>query len=157
MKFSTKEDIEIAIEDVFKALCDFDGYERAIMRHGIDVARTDSLPEIGVGATWHATGELRGKHRDINVEMTEYSKPNSMRFQAVSNGMEASFLIELVALSLNRTRMRVELDVKPKTLPARLLMQSARLAKNTLNRRYKKRVANFAEDLEDRHVRGLNV
>jgi len=72
MKFSTKEDLEVPIGDVFERLTDFDGFE---------------------------------------------------------------------------------LDVRPKTLPARLLMQSAKLTRNTLNKRYKTRIGHFAEDLEDRYKR----
>lgn len=155
MKFSTKEDMEISIDEVFVLLSDFDGFERMIMQRGVDITRMDSAAEIGLGAKWHAKAEVRGRKRDFDVELVEYDRPNCMQFKAESGGMNGKFTVELVALSRNRTRMRVELDVKPKTLPARLLMQSARLARNTLNRRYKTRVANFAEDMEDRYVRGL--
>ena len=50
--------------------------------------------------------------------------------------------------------MRIELDVRAKTLSARLMMQSAKLMRNTLNKRFKTRIAHFATDLEDRHKRG---
>jgi hypothetical protein len=36
-------------------------------------------------------------------------------------------------------------------LSARLLLQSLKLAKNSLTKKYKMRVATFATDLEDRH------
>lgn len=157
MKFSTKEDLEIGIDDVFEMLSDFDGFERKIMRHGVDVTRLDQMGTAGVGAKWRAKAEFRSKMRDFDVELTKYDRPNELVFTTESGGMKATFTVELVALSRNRTRMRVELDVKPKTLPARLLMQSARLAKNTLNKRYKTRVANFSEDLEDRFVRGIRI
>ncbi|MEP5762077.1 MAG: SRPBCC family protein [Litoreibacter sp.] len=157
MKFSTKEDIEIGIDDVFTMLSDFDGYERAMMRQGIDIARTDTLSEKRVGASWRAAGVLRGKRRVFDIEMFEYDRPSTMKFRAISTGIETKLSVELVELSRNRTRMRVQLDIKPKTLPARLLIQSARLTRNTLNRRFNKRIANFAEDMEDRHARELRA
>ena len=157
MKFSTKEDLEIGIDDVFEMLSDFDGFERKIMRHGVDVIRLDQLGTTAVGAKWRAKADFRGKMRDFQVELVTFDRPNEMIFKTESGGMSAKFTVELVALSRNRTRMRVELDIKPKTLPARLLMQSARLAKNSLNKRYKTRVANFSEDLEDRHIRGIRT
>jgi len=157
MKFSTKEDLEMPIEVVFEMLSDFDGYERAILQRGADITRTDSLSAKGVGMTWAAKAKLRGKMRKFDVSLVEYDVPNQMRFKAVSKNIEASFLLELVALSRARTRMRVELDVKPQTLSARLLMQSAKLARNTLNRRYKTRIAHFATDLEERHKKGLRT
>jgi hypothetical protein len=117
----------------------------------------DGTPEKKPGMQWKARGEFRGKHRELAIELTSFDEPNQMRFAAVSGGMNSDFIVDLVALSRNRTRMRVELDVRPKTLSARLLMQSARLARNTLNRRYKARIAHFASDLEERFKRSVRA
>ena len=157
MKFSTKEDLEIPIDDVFQMLSDFDGFERAILRHGADVSRTDDMSSVGVGMTWKARATVRGKKREFNVELVEYDRPNQMLFDVTTKNMAATFLVELVAMSRTRARMRIELDVRPQTLSARLLMQSAKLARNTLNRRYKTRIAHFASDLEDRHKKSLRT
>jgi hypothetical protein len=157
MKFSTKEDLEIPIDDVFQMLSDFDGFERAILRHGADVSRTDDMSSVGVGMTWKARAAVRGKKREFDVELVEYDRPNHMLFDVTTKNMAATFLVELVAMSRTRARMRIELDVRPQTLSARLLMQSAKLARNTLNRRYKTRIAHFASDLEDRHKKSLRT
>ena len=157
MKFSTKEDLEIPIDDVFEMLSDFDGFERAILRYGAEVSRTDKLGSVGVGMAWKARASVRGKKRDFVVILAEYDRPDQMRFDLTSKNMIGSFLVELVAMSRARTRMRVELDIRPQTLSARLLMQSAKLARNTLNRRYKTRIAHFSNDMEDRHKKGLRT
>lgn len=157
MKFSTKEDLEVPIDDVFAMLSDFEGFERAAMRHGAEIARKGDGETIDAGLGWQVKATFRGKLREFDVTLSEFDKPNHMSFDALSNAMHGKFLVELVALSRNRTRMRAELDVRPKTLSARLLMQSAKLARNTLNRRYKTRIAHFAEDLEDRHKRALRA
>lgn len=155
MKFSTKEDLEIPIDNVFQMLSDFDGFERAILRHGADVSRTDKMDSVGVGLSWKAKATVRGKKREFDVKLVEFDRPNQMLFDVKTKNMSATFLVELVAMSRMRTRMRIELDVRPQTLSARLLMQSAKLARNTLNRRYKTRIAHFASDLEERHKKGL--
>lgn len=154
MKFSTKEDLEIPIDDAFQMLSDFDGFERAILRRGADVSRTDKMESVGVGLSWKARATVRGKKRDFDVKLVEFDRPNQMLFDVKTKNMTATFLVELVPLSRARTRMRLELDVRPQTLSARLLMQSAKLARNTLNRRYKTRIAHFASDLEERHIKG---
>ena len=157
MKFSTKEDVEIPIEDTFDLLSDFENYERAALRHGAEVNRADNLTQPSAGLTWHVKAELRNKMRKFDIVISEYDRPNLMSFDINSKNIRGSFLVELVALSRKRTRVRVELDVRPKTLSARLLMQSAKLARNTLNRRYKNRIAHFASDIEDRYKREMKT
>ena len=61
--------------------------------------------------------------------------------------------LDLVALSQQRTRMAIVLNLKPKTLSARLLIQSMKLAKANLTKRFKLKVAAYAKSLEDRHRR----
>lgn len=157
MKFSTKEDVEIPIDDTFTMLSDFESFERAALRHGAEVNRADDLQQPGPGMAWKVKAELRNKMRKFDIMITDYDRPNLMSYDLNSKNMRGAFLVELVALSRNRTRVRVELDVRPKTLSARLIMQSAKLARNTLNRRYKNRVAHFASDLEDRYKRGTKA
>jgi len=62
--------------------------------------------------------------------------------------------LELAALSKNRTRIMLTFDIKPLNLSARLLVQSLKLAKTTLTKKFKLRVAEFAKDLETRYKPG---
>ena len=61
---------------------------------------------------------------------------------------------ELVALSKNRTRIMLSFDIKPLNLSARLLVQSLKLAKTSLTKKFKLRAAEYAKTLEERHQRG---
>ena len=155
MRFTTHEDIEAPIEFVFGQVSDFDRFERYGLRQGADVMRLDTLPAPGVGMVWAAKLSIRGKQRRITAEMTDYEPPTTMRFQAVSDGFTAAFTVDLVALSRKRTRLGVDLDIKPKSLAARLVLQSARLAKGSLLRRYKRRIASYGEDVESRFRRSV--
>jgi hypothetical protein len=49
--------------------------------------------------------------------------------------------------------MAVVLNLAPKTLSARLLVQSLKLAKSNLSKRFKQKVADYARQMEDRHNR----
>jgi len=150
MKFSSKEDIEAPIDQVFAILSDFEIFERAAIRRGADVHRRDDLPEPGVGMRWEASFMMRGKQRDAVVDLVTYDRPNEMVFESRAGGLEGFLDIDLVALSPRRTRLSVNFEVKPKTLPARLLVQSMKLAKTNLTKRFKLRVATFARDIEER-------
>ncbi len=153
MKFSTKEDIEAPIEAVFEMLCDFESFERSAMRRGAEVQRLDDMRAPGVGMSWAAVFDLRGKRREIEIEMVTFDKPNEMVIESTSPGLIGQMSFELMALSRSRTRVQVELEVKPLNLSARLLVQSMKLAKASLTRKYKQRISEYAKGMEERHSR----
>ena len=153
MKFASREDIAAPIDAAFAMLTDFDGFERAAMRRGAEVQRTDTLREPGEGMSWNARFMLRGREREVAVTLGTYDPPNQMAFTGGSQGLEAGMVIDLVALSRQRTRMSVSLKLSPKTLSARLLVQSLKLARSNLNRKFHLRVADYAKDIEDRYTR----
>lgn len=153
MEFHSKEDIEAPQSDVFAMISDFEAIERSVLRRGVKVRRTDRMPKPQAGMHWTATFKFRGKSRDAEIDLVEYEPNTSIQFQSMSGGLEVQFDVELVALSRSRTRMNVDVKMNPKTLSSRLLVQSLKLARANLTKRFKVKVANFAKDMEDRHNR----
>jgi len=150
MKLATREDIEAPIDEVFRQLSDFDGFERAVLRRGAEVARTDELAHPGPGMNWRMEFKYRGKMRKLKLELTEHQAPDRMRIDSVSPNTNMVIEIDLVALSRNRTRMNLSLDVRPRTIPARLVIQSLKLARQNVLKRFRRRIGDFAADLEAR-------
>jgi hypothetical protein len=153
MQFSSKEDIEAPIEQVFAMLSEFESYERSAIRRGIEVIRTDNHAAPAAGCTWNARFKLRGKMRDLDLKLVTYERPTTMRFESDSNGLSGGMTLDLMALSPRRTRMSVLVELNPKTLAARLLVQSLKLAKSNLTKRFKLKVADYAKTMEERHSR----
>ena len=151
MKFSSKEDVEAPIAQVFDMLADFGSYERQALRRGIEVHRTDTRAEPGVGVSWHALFDLRGKRRDIDIVVSAYDRPDAIHFTSDTQGLHGLVTMQLTPLSPKRTRLGVEVDLKPKTLSARLLVQSLKLAKSNLTKRFKLKVADYAKTMETRY------
>lgn len=147
MKFSAREDIDQPIETVFEAVTDFDAFERRMLRRGVDVTRDEDIPINKVGARWNAHAKWRGRQYDIDAELVSLTPCEGYAIESKSNGIECLGVVDLVALSKTRTRLFLSIDLKPTTLSARLFVQSLRLAKGTLSRRFKSRVADFAADL----------
>lgn len=153
MIFSTKEDIEAPIDQVFRMVSDFEALEKQALRRGAEVRRTDKLASKGIGMCWQAGFRFRGKQRDVSIELTEFDVPNRLAAASVSGGLQANLVLDLVALSRRRTRMSLDMELTPTTLSSRLLVQSLKLARGKLNRRFHLRVAEYAKDLEDRFNR----
>jgi hypothetical protein len=153
MKFSSNEDIEAPIGDVFAMLSEFEIYERSAIRRGIEVQRVGEHETVAVGMAWDAQFSMRGKKKDIKLSLTECDVPNSMRFETESQELGGVLTLDLLALSPGRTRLSVTLTLAPKTLPARLLVQSLKLAKGKLTKRFKWKVAEYAKSMENRHNR----
>ena len=150
MKFSTKVDIEAPIDDVFAALTDFDGFERAALRRGADVVRMGQPRPNGVDQVWRVTFAYRGKLRQLTARLVALDRPNALRFQGTAKSLDGQMLVDLVALSRRQTRVTVTLDIAPKTLPARIFVQSLVFARSRINERFAKRVRTFAQQIEDK-------
>lgn len=144
MKFSAREDIEAPIGTVYSAVTDFDGFERQLLRRGIDVTRDEACPPGLVGARWNARFAWRGRRQALEAELIAIDEGQGYAIESRSGGIVCMAVVDLVALSKARTRLFVSLDLKPTTLSARLFVQSLRLAKRSLNRRFESRVAEFA-------------
>ncbi|MDB0052653.1 hypothetical protein N9F04_02835 [Ascidiaceihabitans sp.] len=82
--------------------------------------------------------------------MTRFERSSEICVLSSTSGIDGTGQIELLALSRNRTRVSVVFELKPTNLPAQLLVQSLKLAKNSLTKRYKLRVAEYAKSIEDR-------
>lgn len=155
MQFSTKEDIEASIDQVFAALTDFESFERAALRRGVDVRRRGQHDGVTPGMIWDAKFSLRGTLRDVAIELTDVTQPSHLGIDGTSRGMATRVNVELMELSPRRTRMSVGLKLAPKTLSARLFVQSLKLAKSGLNKRFKTKVASLANTIEDRTNGGM--
>jgi len=152
MQFSSKEDIDAPIEEVFAAISDFDAFERSAIRRGIDVARVDEAAPVAPGMAWDAAFQLRGKSRDLHLVLSKMTAPEEMQIDSESSGLSGIMTVELVALSPRRTRLAIVLNLSPKTLSARLFLQSLKLAKTSLTKRFKVKVADFAKSIEDKQA-----
>ena len=153
MKFSTREDIEAPVAFVFSELSDFDGFERGAMRRGATVKRLDRRTEPGAGMSWALEFRWRGRERKMVTDLTAYDPPHSMAFLAESAGFEMVLGMSFLEMSRKRTRLAIELEIKPRTLASRIMLQSLKLGKAKLTRKFAARVRMAAEEIEARHLK----
>ncbi|MAQ37684.1 MULTISPECIES: SRPBCC family protein [Thioclava] len=151
MKLSTRTDISAPAGFVFERLADFGSFERVAMRRGITLKRLDTLSEPGAGMSWDIGFRFRGKQRQMITDVKQFEVPELIVYEGVSNSFEAVMDFDLTDLSKTRTRLLVGLDLRPRSLGARLMIQSAKLGKGNLERRFKERIEQFAQDIERQH------
>jgi len=152
MKFATREDIEVPIEHAFELFSDFDQFERSALRRSIDVQRTDSLKQKGVGMTWDAAFKLRSKYRRVLAEMIEFERCDGYAIEMQSIDVTAYASLDLMALSKARTRVSLAVELKPKSLSGRLMVQTLRLGKTRLTNRFKVKSAEFVRGIERQYL-----
>lgn len=151
MRFATKQDIEAPIADVFRILTDFEAWERAAMRRGAEVARTDKLRNLAAGMRWAVKFSYRSKPRLMDLELTQIEAAHLLRFAGVAQSIEGIASVELMELGGKRTRMHTVVEVSPRSLTARLFLQSLRLARARIDRKFDQRAAQLAGDIEARY------
>ena len=144
MKFSAREDIEAPIDQVYARVTDFATFERQMLRRGAEVRRVDAGQPARVGSAWDVAFTFRGRDRRLRATVTRMDAPTDVVVAIAANGMDGVTTVELVALSPRRTRLAVTIDLSARSLSARLLLQSLKLAKSNLSNRFKKRVSDFA-------------
>lgn len=151
MKFSTKQDIEAPASFVFAALTDFEGWERAAMRRGADVARTDKMRQAGAGMSWHVAFQFRGRQRKMDLRLLNMIPSSKLEFAALSAAIDATTKVEIVEMSAKRARLHVAANITPLTLTAKLFMQSLRLARARADRKFAQRVQTIVTEIEARY------
>ena len=151
MKFSTKQDIETPAAYVFAALTDFEAWERAAMRRGADVARTDKMRQAGAGMSWHVAFQFRGRQRKIDLRLLNMIPASKLEFAPLSAAIDATTKVEIVEMSAKRARLHMAANITPLTLTAKLFMQSLRLARARADRKFAQRVQTIVTEIEARY------
>lgn len=146
MKLTAREDLESPIADVWAVLVDFDMFETAALRRGAQVTRQDR----GGHPAWQAVFAFRGKERRVIIGLDRVEKPTLLGFSATGKAVEGDVVVELVELGPRQTRMSVTAEMRPRTLAARLFLQSLKLARGRVSRRYQQGIAQFANMIEAR-------
>lgn len=151
MKLNCRQDIEAPVAFVFDALTEFQAWERAALRRGAEIARTDKHNTIATGLSWMIKFVYRGKERRLALRLIELERPSMIGFSGTGASLDGHATIDLMSLAARRTRLNVTVDVRARTIGARLVLQSLRLARTRLNRRFADRVGLFCAEIENRY------
>ena len=151
MKLTTRKDIEAPLDAVWEALSDFDHWERAAMRRGVEVHRAEpEVPGAPPPLSWTTLLVWRERQRRVDLKVVEQVPGQRLVVNGGGDTVEGRMEAELLEMGPHRTRILVSLTLSPLSLAARLFLQSARLVRGKLEERLDLRVAGFAEVVEAR-------
>jgi uncharacterized protein YndB with AHSA1/START domain len=153
MKLTAKTDLEVPAAFVFAALNDHQAWEREAVRTGVDIERPPGTPDAGVGAEWRVRGHFRGKARKVQVRIIELTPDKEMTLSLDGPSIEGTTRFEVMVLSPRRSRVRLDMEIKPKTLAARLFINTLRLAKGRAQARFEKGLERIAGRVRERYAR----
>jgi hypothetical protein len=109
----------------------------------------DEGDDIIDGIKWQIGYPLRGKYRIVDLTLVEADVPNTLVFDVQNPTMAGKMRIDVIPLSRTQTRLKVDSVLQPKSLSARLLVHSMKLARSKFNRRFARRLETFAIRLEE--------
>jgi hypothetical protein len=153
MKLTAKTDLEAPVEFLHAYLCDNATWEREAIRRGVEVERPADMPLTGVGAGWRIRVPFRGKVRKVLLRVDDIVQDQTIAYSFEGQALVGTTVLEMKALSPRRCRLKVTIDAKPKTLAARLFLNTLRLARRRVEERFEKRVQQLGARVEERHVR----
>lgn len=151
MRLSTREDIEAPLSYVFGLCSDTAPWERAAIRRGVDVVRTDRLTGTQPGMSWTIAGKWRGKRRRGVLKLVTLDPLHAMVFQGSSESIDLNVEMEFVELSARRSRIILRTDIKPRSLAARLVVQSMKLTRGRIEQKYEAKVSMLCKEIEARY------
>ncbi len=151
MNLSARYDIEAPVDFVYRELTDFDAWERMARRRDAEVTRQTDLKAPPPGLAWQVSFRFRGKTRNARLHLSALTPTRHLAVGADSKVVSGNLTFDLLDLAASRTRVEVRMEVRPKTLAARIYLQTLKLARKKLDAGFAQRVAQFAVEMEDRY------
>ncbi len=145
MRFTTRHDVDMPADRLFDALADFDRLERMITSRKARVTRLD--PGEDSPMAWDIEFNWRGKARKVRMRVTRFDRPQVIEMQGSAEALDLRVLAEVVALSQSRSRLDLTAEIVAQSMKGRLLLQTAKLTKSTLDRKFAERVADYVDGL----------
>ncbi len=144
MELNIRHEIDAPIEFVFDQVSDFTAFERQAMRRGAEVTRTGGAE---AEAAWQVGFPFRGSERRMQLRVIRFATPEAIDLSAESDGVTGLIKVGLVPLSPQRTALAVGLTLAGSSIGSKLVVQSLKLARGTLETRFSNRVEGYAYEV----------
>ncbi|WP_246184957.1 hypothetical protein [Paracoccus aestuariivivens] len=93
--------------------------------------------------SWAIGFDWRGKQRDVDLSVVENAPPEKLVLSGTSDMFDLGIVMTVIPLSLSKSRLIFEVDVRPRGMKARLLLQTAKLSRGQIDRKFAQRIGDF--------------
>jgi len=145
MKFSTRKDVDMTAQALFQTLSDFDRLEQVIRRNRAEVTALD--PSVEGTKAWDIAFDWRGRRRTARFALTRHDPDEALRLNGSSESFDIVLDLTIVALTRARARVVCEANLRPRTMKARLLVQTAKLSKGAPDARFAARGGRLVDQM----------
>lgn len=152
MQLSADRTVSAPVAFVFESFSDFVHLENLGIERGIEIDRMDNLLEVGAGMSWHVAGVIRRKRRNIDVALNDYTPCSNLAFRCGGTMMDADIQIQFKEVGASKTEVALVIAPEAKNISARLILQSAKLARRSIEGRLNGRLAEFCENIEMKYA-----
>lgn len=150
MRLSATTDLKMPPRRAWLELTDFKAFETLLRERGAVLERSAEPEPPGLGTRWEGAIPYNDTPRPFTVEVTEAVPAERLRLALTGPGLEGTAEIVLAEAPKRGTQVSVELNVTPRTLRGRLLIQPLKLAHTTIEARFAERVERLARAIEKR-------
>lgn len=140
MKFSTRVNSSSTAEQLFDRVTDFSRLEQMLIKNKVSVSRINPADEPGAGMAWKLAFDWRSKTHVLRLDVRRFDRPDVVFITGTSDLFDLLITITVFGLTQTRSRLIFETEVLPRNMRARVIIQTAKLAKGRLDRRYEQRI-----------------
>lgn len=145
MRVETTTTIPAAPEAVFDKLTDMGWISSLLSARNVVLTQTAG-DGVAAGSAWTANFTARGAARTITVDVSRCDAPSALTASGEGGAIKAQVEITLSPEG-NGTSAHFALEAEGKTLQGRLLVQSAKLARGRIEKRFAKGVDKLAAQI----------
>ena len=117
---------------VFDSFADPARLDAVLGEQGANLRREGSG---GPGTVWHLDVTSGGKARGMTIKLVDMEHPEAMRFQVTSEMVDADVAFVFTETSEDACTVDAGIDLAPRTLTARVALQTLRLARGRVEDR----------------------
>lgn len=147
MKLISSEVYPVSAATAYARLTDFEALTHAMRANHIKVIWFRAGWPDGSETKWKLAFGFKGVHREVLAQITRVDKGHSYVVETDSDGVQAQVSVAVAAAEEGKARVTYTVDLSGQTVAARVMVQSLRLARGTLQDKLHGRLVGLTREL----------